>query len=235
MFSLIIAELQSAVVALEQGNLEGHAFHTGKAGGVSASIGAFGIKALSLCDDISNAYETGDKESLDRVLQEATERPDYAAKPDAMPSIFGESSSEGVIGWEESGAALRQAVEAKNAGDDIRYSLMIGFASGLLFRNPGPSYDRGTIPDAITAGYETSDSEQLDWAGGRLAAAHRLSTPMSFLSGANLDRYVEAKVRTTRWAQNFGLRNARATDESVLMPNAFWLNWKLARQSQHDA
>ena len=60
MISLITAALQEAVVAFERDDVEGYAYRTGKAGGVAAAIGAYGIKSLSMCDDISDAYETSD-------------------------------------------------------------------------------------------------------------------------------------------------------------------------------
>ena len=51
----------------------GYAHHTGRAGGVAAATGVYGIKVLSLCNDISDAYEIGDAGFMAAILAEATE------------------------------------------------------------------------------------------------------------------------------------------------------------------
>ena len=79
MISMITAALQDAIAALERDDREDCAYHTGKAGGVAAAVGAFGIKALSMCDDISDAYETGNSGLMAVILAEATERLDNPA------------------------------------------------------------------------------------------------------------------------------------------------------------
>ena len=104
MISLIAAALQEAAAASERGDGDNYAHHTGRAGGIAAAIGAFGIKALSLCDDISNAYETGDATFMAAILAEVTERLD---NPDAGAAI----TEREAISWPEYGAALHQAVE----------------------------------------------------------------------------------------------------------------------------
>ena len=143
MLSLITVALQEAIAALERDDLESYAFHTGKAGGVAAAVGAFGIKALLMCDDISDAYETGNSGLMAVILAEATERLDN-------PDTGARAMDSGAIGWPEYGAALNQAVEAKADGEVLRYALMMGFVSGLLFSNPGPNHpEHGTILDAI--------------------------------------------------------------------------------------
>lgn len=58
MISPITAALQEAIAVFERDDVEGCAYHTGKACGVAAAIGACGIKSLSMCDDISDACET---------------------------------------------------------------------------------------------------------------------------------------------------------------------------------
>ena len=55
MISLMVEALQEALAASERGDTQSYAFHAGKAGGVAAAIGAYGIKSLSMCDDISDA------------------------------------------------------------------------------------------------------------------------------------------------------------------------------------
>lgn len=52
MISLIAAALQEAVAAFERDDMEGYAHHAGKAGGVAATIGAYGIKAFAMCDSV---------------------------------------------------------------------------------------------------------------------------------------------------------------------------------------
>ena len=55
MLNLITIALQESIAAFERDDMENYAFHAGKAGGVAAAIGSYGIKSLSMCDDISDA------------------------------------------------------------------------------------------------------------------------------------------------------------------------------------
>ena len=236
MIGLITEALQAGFAAFERDDMVGYAHHTGKAGGIAAATGVYGIKALSLCDDISDAYEIGDADFMVAILDEATERPDN-------PSIGAATGAEKSISWPEYGAALHQAVEADAAGDKMRYALMTGFVSGLMFNDPGPNYpDRGTILDSITVAYENGSAELLHWAQARIAAGNRLSEPLFFVKvGAEdaerqrvadaSDRYYEERMRMMRWVQNFGLRNARAEDEKVAVPGSMAINHSLRRQA----
>ena len=225
MISLVTAALQEAIAALERDDLESYAFHTGKAGGVAAAIGAFGIKALSMCDDISDAYETGNSGLMAAILAEATERldnPDTGAR--AMDSE--------AIGWPEYGAALNQAVEAKADDDRLRYALMTGFVSGLLFNSPGPSHpEHGTILDAVVVAYETGSEDSLRYAQGRIGAGVRMTDPTPFMPDTQYDRYHEERLRMMRWLQNFGLRHARAGDEKVAIPGSMTINHAVRQQA----
>ena len=95
---------------------------------------------------------------------------------------------------------------------------MMGFVSGLMYRDPGPRYSEGSILDAILEGYWKDSDERVEWARERLAAAHRLSDPGPFMPKNAYDRHYEEKLQTRRWIQNFGLRSARAGPEGLADP-----------------
>ena len=252
MLSLIIDELNEAMSFLWEDD-HGYAYHTGKAGGIAGAIGARGFLLESLCDEISNAYElldlaAGDSDDFDdfdpeefedasayiadregyfwSVILHLKENPDSDASHDGPAAVH--------IGWEEYGVALNEAVKAKEDGDGLRCALMIGFVSGLMFRDPGPRYPEGSILDAIAEGYEQDRSERVQWAQARLAAAHRLSDPTPFMGKDEYDRYMEEKLEVMRWAQNFGLHAARAGDERVAVPGSMRINHALRQQTQQD-
>ena len=228
MISLITAALQEAVAAIERDDLGNYAFHAGKAGGVAAAVGAFGIKALLMCDDISDAYETGNSGLMAVILAEATERLDN-------PDTGARAMDSGAIGWPEYGAALNQAVEAKADGKVLRYALMMGFVSGLMFNNPGPSHpEHGTILDAIATAYETGSDESLKYAQARIAGGVRMSDPTPFMPDTQYDRYHEERLRMMRWLQNFGLRDARAGDQKVAIPGSMTINHGVRQQARED-
>ena len=245
MRNLIIDGLREALDCLWEDDW-GYAYHVGKAGGVAAAIGESGFMFEWFCDDISNAFEVLDLavsydddfdpegfedaseyvvnremnfEYLIKVLEEAEEDEDSIA-PD--------------ISWEEYGVALNEAMMARKAGDNVRYALMIGFVSGLMFRDPGPRYEEGSILNAISRGYEKSEMERLRWAGARLAAGHRLSDPTPFMKKDAYDRYMEGKLRTMRWVQNFGLHAARRENEGVAVPTSMMINMALRQEKGKD-
>ena len=196
---------------------------------VAAATGVYGIKALSLCDDISDAYETGDAGFMVAILDEATERLD---NPDAGAAITDAGKA---ISWPEYGLALHQAAEAKDAGDRLRYALMTGFAAGLMFNSPGPSHpEYGTIPDAIVAAYETGSDELLQYAQARIGTGARMTDPTPFMPDEQYNRYREERMRTMRWLQNFGLRQARVSDQRVAMPGSMRIN-HAARQLAQES
>ena len=130
------------------------------------------------------------------------------------------------------GAALNEAINAKEDGNGLRYALMMGFVSGLMFRDPGPRYPEGSILDAIAEGYQQDKADRLQWAQGRLLAAHRLSDPSPFMGRDEYDRYMSEKLEMMRWAQNFGLRAARAGDTTVAIPYSMRINHALRHQEQ---
>ena len=232
------------------------AFHCGEAGGMAARAAIFGIKALELCDDISDAYENSDSDLLKDILSELEARP---ADGEAGPHV---RTREGGIGWEELGAALDDALRALEESNPLRHSLMIGFLSGLMFDNPGPTYGTeglvgelfrhpgGEQPEsqrsmeerlaaalgsecpeisirgAILMGHSEGCRELIQWARARIAAGVRLSSPLG-LSPEEAKHDYEAHLRMMRWAQNFGLRKTRARDESVSIPNSMAISYAL--------
>ena len=252
MLSLITDELNEAMIDLWEDDW-GYAYHTGKAGGIAAAIGAQGFFLDSLCDEISQAYEqfdlaAGYDEDFDSFDTEEFEHAsDYIIDRDGefwsiilhlkeLPDgdTRDEDSVDTRIGWEEYGTSLNEAVQAKADGDKLRYALMIGFVSGLMFRNPGPQYPEGSILDAIVEGYEKDMEERVQWAQARLAAAHRLSDPSPFMGKNRYDRYMKEKLQMMRWVQNFGLRNSRAGDEKVAVPIPMSINHALRQEARQE-
>ena len=199
MIGLITAALHEGLAAFARDDVEGYAWHIGKAGGVAAVVGTFGIRGLSMCDDISHAHESGDSVFMRVILTEALQRGD---NPGSAATIMDSNA----IGWSEYGAALNQAVEAKSNGDRLRYALMIGFVSGLMFNDPGPSHgEQGTILDAITTAYDTESDELLQAAQRRISSGLRHTDPSPFMQGDQYDRWHEERLRMMRWLQDFGL------------------------------
>ena len=252
MFSLIIDELNEAMSYLWEDDLE-YAFHTGKAGGIAAALGARGFFLDSLCDEISAAYEQldlaveYDDDFDDFDAEEFEDAVDYIRRregefwsiiidlkeyPNVCSLIDNVRASQ--IGVEEYGTALIEGIQAKSAGNELRYALMIGFVSGLMFRDPGPKYPEGSILNAIDEGYRHDRIERLQWAQQRLAAAHRLTTPIPFLGEQAYDQYMEEKLQIMRWIQNFGLHHARIGDESVAVPYSMEVNHFVRMQARHE-
>ena len=233
------------------------AFHCGEAGGIAAAAGLFGLRARELCDDISDAWEEYDNDFLLYILNELMERPNQKDQTYARVRDAG-------IDWDARGAALDDALRSYDDGDDMRYHLMCGFVSGLMFNDHGPRYEpddvvRGiveyheanhpeltdglrervetalgtereelTLRDGIVLGWREGCRELVDWARAGIAFGVRMGGPAGGVSGTAAERAYEERVRTMRWAQNFGLRKARARDGSVSIPNAMRLNYWLA-------
>ena len=76
MINLIVEATQKAVYAVTHDEDLDFAFHWGEAGGIAAVAGVFGVKALEMCDDISDAYEDVDLDFMKYILREASERLD---------------------------------------------------------------------------------------------------------------------------------------------------------------
>ena len=69
MIGLIVTALLQTFCALDQEDDSGYAFHCGEAGGIAAATAAFGVRALELCDDISDAYEDSDLDFMRYILR----------------------------------------------------------------------------------------------------------------------------------------------------------------------
>ena len=159
------------------------------------------------------------------ILREASERPDNDNEHYAR-------TRETEIHALEFGAALQEAMRAREEGDLERYSLMVGFAVGLMFRYQDPDDGAvGSVRAKMISGYETESTELLQEAQGTLAFGARMSDPMGFIGKEASTRYYEERVRTMRWVQNFGLREARATDETTAIPNFLSINYPLTQQA----
>ena len=241
MLSLMVAELQEVFAAVERGDAKNYAFHTGKAGGVAAATGAW-ISLVEeededydpdhpvydyrvLCDAISSAYEYNFLDELDDVLVELMGQPDDEGEYD--------DSRADRIGWEEYGIALHEACQTRESGDELRFALMMGFVSGLMFNDPGPSHSEyGTILDAIATAYADGSDAALQYAQARIAAGVRMTDPAPFMGQEQYERYMAEKLETLRWVQNFGRHHARAGDEAVAVPGSMAIN-HAARQMTH--
>ena len=126
-------------------------------------------------------------------------------------------------------------MRAKEDRDLERYSLMVGFAAGLMFRYQDPDDGAvGSVRAKIISGYETESTELLQEAQGTLAFGARMSDPMGFIGKEASARYYEEQVRTMRWVQNFGLREARATDETTAIPNFLSINYPLTQHAGEE-
>ena len=231
MIDLIVTALQFAFIEYEADDEDefeldelNYAYHCGEAAGIAAAAGVFGVKALEMCDDISDAYEDSDLDLMRYILREASERPDSNNDHYAR-------TRESEIHALEFGAALREAMRAKQEGNSERYSLMIGFAVGLMFRYEDPDDGAaGAVRAKVISGYETDSDELLQQAQGTLAFGARMSDPMGLIGKEESARYYEERMRTMRWVQNFGLREDRSTDEAVVAPNSLSINYQLLQQ-----
>ena len=78
MIGLIVAALLQTFSALDQEDDSGYAFHCGEAGGIAAATAAFGVRALELCDDISDAYEDSDLDFMRYILRYTPDADGYS-------------------------------------------------------------------------------------------------------------------------------------------------------------
>ena len=121
MIGLIVTALLQTFCALDQEDDSGYAFHCGEAGGIAAATAAFGVWALELCDDISDAYEDSDLDFMRYILRETSERPGRneevsraAAKrtTGVMPDGHGLAGWAGSLAWSGAGAGLGSVIMA---------------------------------------------------------------------------------------------------------------------------
>ena len=78
MIGLIVTALLQTFCALDQEDDSGYAFHCGEAGGIAAATAAFGVRALELCDDISDAYEDSDLDFMRYILRYTPDADGYS-------------------------------------------------------------------------------------------------------------------------------------------------------------
>ena len=221
MCSLIVEALQKAFDALDEdgsyARSRGYAFHCGEAGGLAAVARVAGVHALTLCDDISDAYEDGDTGLMRFLLDEVQSRP---RNYDGRHDLDGNAE----VNAPAFDHALQEALRSKEAGDSLRCSLMIGFVAGLMHRYQGPGYrPLGTVRDDILRGYETGCDALLGQAGETLGFATRITDPGPFMSTLEARQYYEELFRTLRWVRNFGLRRVRSRNDRGLMAQAYLL------------
>ncbi len=180
MISVVIEVLGRAMDALEgdyvASSPHSYTFHCGEAGGVAAACGTPGVSAEELCHDISDAYEDADVRSMRGILDELENRR-RRGEPDHDHVEWRETEAA------EFDAALGEALRARDAGDTMRYSLMIGFTACLMYRHQDPQDEPyGPVRDNIIRGYREGSDEPLAQARGRLGSPP--GSPIRRRSGA---------------------------------------------------
>ena len=122
-------------------------------------------------------------------------------------------------------------MEAQKESDDLRYSLMIGFTIGLMFRCQDPDGDvESTVLAKILEGYRTDCYELLRQAHGTLGFVAQMRDQMSLMGKSEAARYYEERVRSLHWLRNFGLHDSRSRDHTIVIPNALLINFRLWQQ-----
>ena len=214
--------LREAADALAEGDSQRRALNVGKAAGFVLAVDLPGIESDDLFDRLSDAFENGDAGALDEI------RESVACLADSREADDAESGSRRYPAWDEYGSALNEALEAKNAGDSVRYSLMIGLVSGMMFEDGGPRYEDETILAKIVRGYETDSLELLQESQRRISFGIRMTAPI----GAVPDEELDSQLSMIQRVQNFGLRIARGGDESVRLPTSTIVNLGLRRKQR---
>ena len=261
MLTLIVAELEQAFHEIVwDDDLSYFAYHSGKAGGIAAATRTDGVHSLSLCDDISEAYESivalaSDLETLEnqQVSDDADDDLDEIAfsiqnletnffyivtkLTDRLESGRETETDRFApnIGWSEYEAALKEAVRAKEADDQLRYALMIGFVSGLMFNNPGPTHpEHGTILDAVNRAYTTRSDDALKYAQARIAASVPVTDPIPFRSEEQYDRYMAEKLPVLRWVHNLACILPAPWNESMGTPNSAAIDCEIRQMTHYE-
>ena len=206
---LVEETLRAAPNLLAAGEIHAFAYLVGRAAGVAHSVGM-----RQLFDELSDAYETRhglENLNLDVWLGE-------------LEQIEERSYRKGWGGWDEPFVAIREAIAAYESSDEARYHLMMGVVTGIMFSDPGPEYEFGTILDKIKGGYANSNLNDIKLASMRLAAGIRLSDPAPFLGRENALKHYRERDVACRLVQNFGLHSARADDDRVRVEGLTALN-----------
>lgn len=235
MYRKVLKALDEAQLRLERNENQG-LFHLGRAGGISFTGGFPGAGSDALFLELSDAVERCDAEGIERVRQVALAR----SNPDNDSIVEGATAGdEGARDWISApmqwGAAVNEARLARREGDTGRYSLMLGFVSGLMFHNPGHGgYEipgrpprQGTILDGLRLAYRDDRDDLLKWAQIRLAGAHRHTFFAEFADFPKEERSVQG-------VQNFGARIARGDADEVRVPTSYIINRALVLQSPEE-
>ena len=226
---MLTATLKEATDALSSGDRRTHALNTGQAAGLVLAADWSGLESMVAYDAISDAFENDDADALDELRRSLVDLYENSGIEESQiaPSHSGDRR---YPSWDEYGSAISEAMEARNAGDGVRYALMIGLASGMLFSDPGPRYENGTVLDKITRGYDSDEMELLQEARGHVMFGVRMTAPVFGVS----DEEVEQQMTMMRRVQNFGLRIARSGDESVRVPVSTSINLSLLREAREQ-
>ena len=247
-------------------------FHLGKAGGLTFFYRLPGIESEALFDEISAAAAEADLDQLGRIRRSVGAEPG-SDHPAVEPSPAGRGL-DWEAGPLQMLAVLNEARTAREEGDATRYALMAGFLVGLMAEMAqwGIRYRHGTLADAVQAAHdrnaeratawvqaesikgperkgELAGTDQqsllLRWLGERLAAAHRLSSPLFFHSvnetgDERRDReaaeraYYYREETSIQRAQNFGTRRAGRDGEGISVPMSYSLNRALVLDSHKE-
>jgi len=221
-------------------------FHLGEAGGIAFQSGVRGIESDAFFQDMSDAVETWDMDRVRKLQRHvwelekpATSRSRRSGRDREVDSVPWECD------WLQYGAAANEAKEALEVGDSHRFALMCGFLVGMMWRYPGPhrrrrdfeewvrataddnaklppntTYQGGTVADTVMDGFREERLDLLCWAVGRIGVGQRFSS--YFPSERDeLRAYLEREGLSVEYAQNFGLRIARADDDSLRVPHSY--------------
>ena len=232
-------------------------FHLGAAGGFAFAGHLPGIKSEALFDDISDAAEKRDLNRVGEIRRTVAARLRSDHPPDE-PSP-GNGGLDWATGYLQMLAVLSEARTAREEGDAVRHSLMVGFLVGFMSEVPGSSrvkYRHGSLKDAVLAAHDRNPESArswvkaqsimaqerqgesagtdprallLEWVGERLCAADRLSCPM------HMDEaYFDSEETSIQRVQNFGKRIADPDDESIWVPVSYSLNRALTLRSHKE-
>ena len=146
------ASIQAAINSLSQGDRQGYARNVGKAAGFVLALDLPGIESSVMFDLVSDAFESEDTAVLEEIRKSVARLADDSRVDDSQDSPDESGASRRYPSWDEYGSALNEAIEARNTGDSVRYSLMIGLVSGMMFKDPGPRYEDGTTLSKIIKG-----------------------------------------------------------------------------------
>ena len=240
------------------------AYHCGEAGGMAAAAGLFGAKSLELCDDISDAWECNDQDFLLHLLSGlidlAKRRHETYGKTRASGldwEALGAALDDAMRSRDQGDDMRYHLMIGFVAGlmfnhpgpphdsDEVATGIIdycaandpetVEVVKKRLAEAIGDEGTAITFRDGIIRGYDTGCIELIEWARAGIDFGVQMSGPTGALSGEEVARVYDARVRTMRWAQNFGLRNARAKDGSVSVPKSMYVTYWQAKGAAADA